>query len=207
MAELERSLKILRVRLMQAMSGTLQAVDFTAKAWVSGHIEIALWAAREYGKLGSLAESILAICRELREVEQAGEKRYSAIEPIETIAVALSSICRNANDASLQFVALQSVGGHEWLRDLVPMGECITRSLRLCVVAFAKRELAHARSAVRGIDDCRWVYSQTQKTQMFTQSGMTGSWSEQSIVTDLVRMMESVHIVALQLNCAAVYEI
>ncbi len=207
MAVLDRSSKILRARLMQAMSGTLQAVDFTAKAWVSGHIEIALWAAREYGKLGSLAESILGICRELREVEQANEECRPAIEPIETIAVALSSICRHANDASLQFVALQSVGRHEWLRDVAPLGERITRSLRLCVVAFANREIAHARSAIREIGDCRWVYSQTQKTQMFTQSGMAGSWSEQSIVTDLVRMMESVHIVALQLNCAAVYNV
>jgi hypothetical protein len=192
---------------MQVMSGTLQAVDFTAKAWASGQIEIALWAAREYGKLGGLAESILAICRELREEEQAVEKRYPAMESIETIAVALSSICRHANDASLQFVALQNVGRHEWLRDIAPLGERITRSLRLCVVAFANREIAHARSAIRGIDDCRWIYSQAQKTQVFTQSGMTGSWYEQSIVTDLMRVMDSVHIVALQLNCAKVYDI
>jgi hypothetical protein len=184
--ESELSLKILRVKLMQAMSATLQAVDLTAKTWVSGHVEIALYAAREYSKLGSLSGSILAICRELREVEEADQKRRPPIEPIETIAVALSSICRHANDASLQFVTLQDAGRHEWLRDIVPMGECITRSLRLCVVAFANREIAHAISAIREIDD---------------------SWYEKSIATDLVRMMENVHIVALQLNCVAVYEI
>jgi hypothetical protein len=206
-AVLDRSSKILRVKLMQAMSAALQAVDLTAKTWVSGHVEIALYAAREYSKLGSLSGSILAICRELREVEQTDQKRRAPIEAIETIAVALSSICRHANDASLQFITLQDSGRHEWLRDIVPLGECITRSLRLCVVAFANREIAHAISAIREIDNCQWMYSQTQNTQMFTQSGMTGLWYEQSIVADLARMMESVHIVALQLNCAAVYEI
>jgi len=206
-AEFERATKNLRVKLMQMMAGTLRAADCAAKACSSGHIEIAVYGAREYDGVDCLLESILAQCQGLRKMKQISEERLALIELIETISLSLSFVCRHAHDASLRVVTLLRAGAPKELRDMAPLGECITCSLRLCLVAFANRKIAHAIGAVRRIDDCRWMCARRQETQAVTESGRAGMRSEQSIATNMARMMESAYVVALQLNCATIYNI
>lgn len=201
--EFEYVIQVLRVKLTQTMRITLRAVDWTAKACASAHTEIDLCAASEYNKLSYLSDSILATCQKLRDMEQVGQRRRILIEDVETISGGLCSACRHAHHVFLELITLRGEDLHERLKHLAPMGEYIARSLRLCVVGFVNREIGHVIAAISGISDWRRTCAQIRETR----SAMADSWKYQSVVGHMTRMMESVHTVALQLSCAAIYGI
>ncbi len=197
--------KHLRVKLMEMMRATLRAVDYTAKACRSCRAEIALHAARERDKLGCLPASIRAIYHRLRKGNELDDETLETVEAIRAISVALFFACKHAHDASLHIASLAGEGRYMRSQAHASLSECINRSLRLCIVAFASREISHAESALRNLSDCQFLWTRGERMRIVMRAEFGESTREQLIEQSLVQMMESVRTVALLLTCPTFY--
>ncbi len=207
LTEFRRSLKHLRVKLLEMMRTTLRVVDYTAKACGSYRAEIALHAAGERNKLGCLPISIRAICHRLHNENELNDEALEILGAMRAISVALVFACKYARDVSSHIASLVGEGRYMQSQVRTSLSDCVNRSLRLCIVAFVNREISHAESALRKLNGCQFIFSLREGTRIVTQTEMGRSLREQPIEKGLMQMMDSVRIVALQLTCPAPYSI
>jgi hypothetical protein len=189
----------LRSELIAMMRVSLRGVDYTAKACASRRAEIALRAVGEMKDLESIRKSILATVEELREAREYKGYLKRLCEAVLTIAANLSSVCDCASDVSSHIVALGRDGMEQRPQNLMVLSACISRPLRLCIVAFVNKDVACAQSALRQMNEYRRIATRNWEAQ--TDVPIDAShWRDQSIAMDLKKMREGVRNIALQLT-------
>lgn len=194
----ERSIRRLRLDLIEMMRLSLQAVDYATKAYSLGLIEFALHVPREREKLERINHSVVAAAQELCSFTECDDAKVGLSESARAISAALFSTCQYAYEVSLHTVALLRDGKHQSLKELVQLGERINASLRLCIVAFVEQKVEYAETVLRSIDEWRYGFIESPwRPEFITPARRAADEHHWSVAANFERIMENLCTIAV----------
>ncbi len=174
-----------------------RAVDYATKSYQSGRPEYSQEARSGRGRLNHLSHRISIVSSELSETQQLEDAQLAFIEAVHTISAALFFTCHHAYDVSSHAAELSARGVYIPSNDLVTTCAHINSAMRLCAVALMKKEVEHAKQVLREIELYHRSTSQGAWPRGITaQSMLTQTIHEQSIARCLLKIMDSIRIIA-----------
>lgn len=184
----------MRLDLLATMRASLRAAGNAEKTIIAKDIRVALHAISQTPRCDCIHESIDSMARDLLCGPGLERSQRTRVQALLSASESACFVCALATELSLQVAALMSEGalGQAWPADC--LSGCVSRCLRLCIVAFVMRNVALAQDSLRDLEDARCIYMAGVMGPQFA-----GDWATRLVETHLSGMLDQVRNLAMQL--------